>query len=57
LRKAKAITIHDIRTSSTETIAKAIEEGREKAGVEVISKGTANAKAEDPKDIDDQPTA
>ena len=36
---------------------KAIEEGRGKAGVEVISKRTANAKAEYPKDIDDQPTA
>jgi flavodoxin len=55
---AKAITIYDTRTgSSTETIEKTIEEGREKAGVEVISKGTANAKAEDPKDIDGQPTA
>jgi hypothetical protein len=38
-------------------MAKAIEEGREKAGVEVISKGTANAKAEGPKDIGDHPTA
>ena len=54
---AKAITIYDTRTGSTETIAKAIEEGREKAGVEVILKRTTNAKAEDPKDIDDQPTA
>jgi len=53
----KTITIYDARTGSTEIIAKAIEEGREKAGVEVISKRTANAKAEDPKDIDDQPTA
>jgi len=53
----KTITIYDTRTGSTETIAKAIEEGREKAGVEVISKRTANAKAEDPKDIDDHPTA
>jgi len=39
LRNARAITIYDTRTGSTETIAKAIEEGREKAGVEVISKG------------------
>ena len=36
---------------------KAIEEGRGKAGVEVISKRTANAKGENSKDIDDQPTA
>ena len=49
---AKVIAIYDARTGSTEIIAKAIEEGREKVGVEVISKGTANAK-----DIDDQPTA
>ena len=53
----KTITIYDTRTVSIGTIVKAIEEGREKAGVEVISKRTANAKAEDPKDIDDQPTA
>jgi flavodoxin len=36
---AKATTIYDTRTGRTGTIAKAIEEGREKAGVEVISKG------------------
>ena len=53
----KAITIYDTRTGSTGTIVKAIEEGRGKAGVEVISKRTAKAKAEDPKDIDDQPIA
>jgi flavodoxin len=57
LRTANAITIYDNRSGSTETIAKAIEKGREKTGVESISKGTANAKAEDPKDIDGQPTA
>jgi len=53
----KTITIYDTRTCSTGTIVKAIEEGREKAGVEVISKRTANTKAEATKDIDDQPTA
>jgi len=57
LRIDKTITIYDTRTVSIGTIVKAIEEGREKAGAEVISKSTANAKAEDPKDIDDQPTA
>jgi flavodoxin len=35
----KAITIYDSRTGSTGTIVKAIEEGRERARVEVISKG------------------
>jgi len=57
LRIDKTITIYDTRTVSIGTIVKAIEEGRKKAGVEVISKRTANAKAEDPKYIDDQPTA
>jgi len=54
---AKAIAIYDTRIGSTGTIVKAIEERREKAGVEVISKRTANAKAQDPKYIDDQSTA
>jgi flavodoxin len=52
---AKTITIYDTRTGSTGTIVKAIEEGRERAKVEVISKRTA--KAEAPKDINGQPTA
>jgi len=52
----KEITIYDTRTGSTGTIVKAIEEGG-KAGVGDISKRTANAKAEDSKDIDDQSTA
>jgi len=51
----KTITIYDTRTGSTGTIVKAIEEGRERAKVEVISKRTA--KAEATKDINDQPTA
>jgi len=57
LRIDKTITIYDTRTVSIGTIVKAIEEGRGKAGIEVIAKGTANAKAEGPKGIDDQPTA
>jgi flavodoxin len=56
LRKARAITIYDTRTGSTETIAKAIEEGRKKLELRLYQRA-CKCKAEDPKDTDGQPTA
>ena len=49
---AKAIIIHDTRSGNTGIMAKAIEEGMKKAGVEVISKRTVNATADDLKNVD-----
>jgi flavorubredoxin len=49
---AKAITIYDTGSGNTGIMAKAIEEGMKKAGVEVISKRTVNAIADDVKNVD-----
>jgi flavodoxin len=51
LGRARAITIYATRTGGAEPIAKAIEEGREETGVEVISRGTVNAKGLVPKTL------
>ena len=44
---SQAIIIYDTRSGNTEKMAKAIEEGMREAGVEVLSKRTANTKAAD----------
>jgi flavorubredoxin len=43
----KAVIIYDTRTGHTEKMAKAIEEGIREAGIEILSKRLASAKAED----------
>mgnify|MGYP001102825233 CR=1 FL=1 len=48
----KAIIIYDSRTGNTAMMAKAIEEGMKKAGIEVLSKRAINATAEALKDVD-----
>ena len=48
----KAIIIYDTRSGNTGKMAKAIEEGMKETGVEVLSKRTVSASAEDLKDID-----
>jgi len=49
---AKAIIIYETRSGNTEMMAKAIETGLKKAGVEVELKKGARANADDPKDVD-----
>jgi len=49
---SQAIIIYDTRSGNTGMIAKAVEEGMKKAGIEVLSKRTANAKADDLAGID-----
>jgi len=48
----KAIIIYETRSGNTGTMAKAIEEGMKEAGVEVLSKRTVNARADDFTNID-----
>ena len=48
----KAIIIYDTRSGNTGAMAKVIEEGMEESGVQVISKRTVNAKADDLTDVD-----
>jgi flavodoxin short chain len=48
----KAIIIYDSRTGNTGMMAKAIEEGMKEAGIEVLSKRTINATAEDLAGVD-----
>lgn len=48
----KAIIIYDTRSGNTGTMAKVIEEGMEESGIQVISKRTVNAKADDLTDVD-----
>jgi flavodoxin short chain len=43
----QAIIIYDTRSGNTEKMAKTVEEGMKEAGVEVLSKRTVNAKADD----------
>jgi len=49
---SKAIIIYETRTDNTRIIAEAIQEGMKKAGVEVLSKRTAEVKADDLAGID-----
>ncbi|NMX21115.1 flavodoxin [ANME-1 cluster archaeon GoMg4] len=49
---AKAIIIYETRSGNTEMMAKAIETGLKKAGVEVELKKGARANADDIKDVD-----
>jgi len=49
---SKVMIIYDTRSGNTGMMAKAIEEGIKEAGVEVLSKRTASAKADDLKDVD-----
>jgi len=49
---AKAIVIYETRSGNTEMMAKAIETGLKKAGVEVELKKGARANADDLKDVD-----
>ena len=48
----KAIIIYDTRSGNTGMMAKAIEDGMKEAGVEVLSKRTVNASANDLADVD-----
>ena len=48
----KAIIIYDTRSGSTGMMAKAVEEGMKEADVEVLSKRTVTAKADDLTNID-----
>jgi flavodoxin I len=49
---SKAIIIYDSRSGNTGMMARAIEEGMEEAGIEIISKRAINATAEDLEDVD-----
>jgi len=49
---SKAIIIYETRTGNTRIIAEAIQEGMKKAGVEVLLKRTAEAKADDLAGVD-----
>ena len=49
---SKAVIIYDSRSGNTGMMAKAIEEGMKEAGVEVVSKRTVNASANDLIDAD-----
>jgi flavodoxin short chain len=46
------IIIYDSRTGSTETMARAIEEGMKESGIQVLSKRATKAGAGDLKDVD-----
>ena len=48
----KAIIIYDTRSGNTAKLAKAIEDGMKEAGVEVLSKRTVNATANDLAGVD-----
>jgi len=48
----KAIIIYETRSGNTGMMAKAIDEGMKEAGVEVLSKRTASAKADDLAGVD-----
>lgn len=48
----KAVIIYDTRSGNTGIMAKALEEGMKEAGVEVLSKKTVSAKADDLAGID-----
>jgi len=52
VKMSKAIIIYETRTGNTRIIAEAIQEGMKKAGVEVLSKRTAEVKADDLTGID-----
>jgi len=52
VKMPKAIIIYDTRSGNTRIMAKAIEEGMKEAGVDVLSKRTAEAKAGDLADVD-----
>lgn len=49
---AQAIIVYGTRSGNTEKMAKAIEEEMRKAGAEVLSKRTVNAKADDLTNVD-----
>ena len=49
---AQAIIVYDTRSGNTERMAKTVEEGMKEAGVEVLSKRTVNAKADDLTNVD-----
>jgi len=49
---SQAIIIYDTRSGNTEKMAQAIEEGMQEAGVEILSKRTVNAKADDLTNVD-----
>ena len=49
---SQAIIIYDSRTGSTETMARAIEEGMKESGIQVLSKRATKAGAGDLKDVD-----
>ena len=49
---AKAVIVYETRSGNTGAIAKAIEEGMKEAGVDVISKRSVSAKADDLTNID-----
>jgi len=49
---SKAIIIYETRSGNTGTMAKATEDGMKEAGVEVLSKRTVNATADDLKNVD-----
>jgi flavodoxin I len=49
---SKAVIIYDSRSGNTGMMAKAIEEGMQEAGIEVVSKRTVNASANDLIDVD-----
>jgi len=49
---SKAIIIYDTRSGNTRLMAEAIEEGMKKSGVEVLSKKTMSAEAEDLAEVD-----
>jgi flavodoxin short chain len=49
---AQAIIVYDTRSGNTEKMAKTVEEGMKEAGVDVLSKRTVNAKADDLTNVD-----
>ena len=49
---SKAIIIYETRSGNTQIIAKAIQEGMKEAGIEVLSKRTAEVTADELADID-----
>ena len=48
----KVVIIYETRSGNTELMARAVEEGIKEAGVDVVSKRTANAKVEDLAGVD-----
>jgi len=49
---SRAIIIYETRSGSTGKMAKAVEEGIKEAGVDILSKRTVSAKADDLADVD-----